>query len=198
MPETYQENRTMTRWTLCAGVLLLCGVTSQVYGNGAPFPRPQPAIRIGAQEAKIAVEIDEKAKVARLQIPAQMLIGVKGRPGAGAGLDRVPMVIAGLALTCALVSGGFWLVRRGNGNYLASIGLGLSLLVLGTSAALADLGPRPPKPLPTIPVKLPTNIEINGNLIMEVTLGDTIKLIVNKNMVKEAKAEAAPEEKSSK
>jgi hypothetical protein len=176
-------------------------VTTEVYGNRAPPPRPQPGIQIGTQDAKIAVEIDEKAKVARLQIPAQLLTGGKGRPGAGAGLDRVPMVIAGLALTCAFVSGGFWLVRRGRGNVLAALGLGLSLLAFGASAALADLGPKPigpkpPPPVPLVPVKLPANIEINGNLTLEIIpAGDTLKLIVNKSMVKDAKAEASTEEK---
>src|SRR2546425_838753 len=116
------------RCHLFPAALLLVGFTVvEARANPIPVPAPRDnTIVMGAREAEIVVEIDENSKEARLLVPVKFLVGPRKRLGADAG--QVPTLIAGLALTCAFVSGGFWLVRRGRGRTLAALLLGLSVL----------------------------------------------------------------------
>lgn len=182
----------MKQATWCAALLVLCGSVASVWANGGRPPvQPQPGVALGARNAELVVEIDDKIKDAKLQIPVGLLTAGKPRVGADAG--RVPMIIAGLALTCAFVSGGFWLVRRGRGRTLAALLLGVSVLV-ASSAVFADIAVRPPPPKEALPpVALPANIQLSGKLVLEIVPNGTkIKLIVNKGMVL-PKVEAAKE-----
>ena len=171
----------MKQCIVCAAFLLLCSAASvQANGGRPPFPPPAPPnpVQLGARNVELVVEIDNQAKEPRLQIPVNLLGA--GRPRLGADAGHLPTMIAGMALTCAFVSGGFWLVRRGRGRTVAALLLGASLLV-GAASVSADL-PRPPKPKQDpVAVTLPANLTIPGKLVLEVVPnGDKIKLILNK------------------
>jgi hypothetical protein len=156
-----------------------------------PNPAPQPlGLQLGARDAKLVVKKDDNARNARLVVPVGLLV-VQPPPRRVGALDGMPAVVAGLALTAAFVSGGFWLVRKNRG--IATIALFLSLAVFGTSVVQADV-PRTPKPAPAVPVALPANVTLDGKLTLDIVAnGDTIELIVPSKMVTEAKAEPKPE-----
>jgi hypothetical protein len=211
----------MKRWMLVGlSLLALALVLPAVCGNEAapPIPRPKgppvfaPAKEGGlpTREVPLVVQVDAKAKTARLQVPFNLLFGQPGANppgapavpprGADAGRLTVPTLVAGVALTLAFASGGLWLARRRAGRSLAIL-LVLSLFAAGTAAVWADLGPRPlgpvrrPQPVPpALPaLKLPAGVELPDKLILEaVGAGDRVTLIVPKAMVlKKDKAEAA-------
>jgi hypothetical protein len=223
----------MKRWMLVGlSLLALClllpeGWSQQVppqggRSNGPFVPRP-PAVRFPPKEVKLAVQVDDKAKTARLQVPLNLMLGrpggfppgafppggipqrgsiVPARRGADAGRFAAPTMVGGVALALAFGSGGLWLVRRRGGRYLAMF-LALSLFTAGTAAVWADLqqggrGPiGPPQPAtPPLPaLKLPAGVELSDKLLIEmVPTGDRVTLIVPKSMVlKKEKAEATKE-----
>jgi hypothetical protein len=132
-------------------------------------------------DAKLVVEVDEKARQPRLIVPMTLLLKGSGPPGgvipgvpppvepiapppppgaparkegADAGALGLPTVVAGLALTAAFVSGGLWLIRRGSGRrYLGVLVLGI--LAASATALWADIPPfrGRPKPPPPAPAK---------------------------------------------
>jgi hypothetical protein len=172
----------MKCWPPCVlGALVLLGSLSPVRGNEAPPPRPAEP-----KAAKLVVVVDERVKEPRLVIPRTMMGDKKS-----AWLET-PTVVAGLALTFALVSGGVWLVRRGTTRTVATVVLALSVLALGGTALFADVA-KPPQPKLT-PVTLPANVVLSEKIQVEfVDKGDEIKLFVGKDMVKsEAKPEPKP------
>jgi hypothetical protein len=172
----------MKHWLSCVfGALLLLGSLSPVRGNEGPPPRPAEP-----KAAKLVVVVDERVKEPRLVIPRSLMGDKKS-----AWLET-PTVVAGLALTFALVSGGIWLVRRGTSRTVAAVVLALSVLAFGATALLADVA-KPPPPKVT-PVTLPANIVLSEKIQVEfVDKGDEIKLLVGKDMVKsEAKPNLKP------
>jgi hypothetical protein len=101
----------------------------------------------------------------------------------------LPTVIAGLALTAALVSGGLWLMRRGSSRTLMGI-LVLGVFAVGAGVLWADIGPgggRRPRPRPeprTTPVTLPAGIQLSDRVVLELAPdGDAVRLIVPKDAV---------------
>jgi hypothetical protein len=140
---------------------------------------------------KVSVEVDENAKDARLVIPQNLL--VPARPRLRGALDQVPMIVAGLALTCAFVTGGFWLVRRGKAGTRRVSTLLICWLAIAGTAVWANEAP-PPAPKKAEPLKLPATVKITGKIILEVVpRGDKVVLIVNKDMLVKAPGEAATE-----
>jgi hypothetical protein len=134
----------------------------------------------GSREVKLIVESDNRVKTARLIIPRSLLSADRKTSSAG---FHLPTIMAGLALTAAVVSGGLWLVRRGPVRKPAALVLLVSLAVLGSSALYADLpasGRKPPKPRT---VKLPGNFILPEKLNLEIVdKGDAVKLIINDSM----------------
>lgn len=187
----------MRRWTLLAAVVLLYGVAEVKANGGRPFPIA-PGVAFGSRNAEMVVEVDEKAKDTRLVIPSNLLIIPQPRPGKlGADAGGIPLIVTGLALTCAFVSGGMWLVRRGRGRFLGGL-LFVALLTAGTSVVTADLirpiNPKPPVKENTLPVQLPANIQLTGKVLLEIVpTGDKIRLVVPKGAAP-AKGEKKPEE----
>ena len=149
----------------------------------APPPLPK------GTETKFVVIVDERADKPHLQIPKSLLQGnTKTGPGRGRPV-RLPTIIAGLALTAAFVSGGFWLVRRGRGpgRTVAAGVVVLSFLALGASAVWADV-PRPPRPRGPVTLPLPANVTLPDTVVVDLLdKGDTITLIVNKKAVPDQK-----------
>jgi hypothetical protein len=159
-------------------------------------------------DAKLVVEVDEKATQPRLVVPMTLLLKGSGPPagvipgvppppgapprkeGADAGALGLPTVVAGLALTAALVSGGLWLIRRGSGRRFLGV-LVLGVLAASATALWADIPPfrgrpKPPPPAPakTIPVALPAGVELSEKITLEFSVaGDTLRLIVPKGTV---------------
>jgi hypothetical protein len=151
-------------------VLFLVGTLAAVRGNEAP-PREVPA----AQKAKLVVEVDAKAKEPRLIIPRSLANPPKK---ADAGFN-VPTIVAGVALTLAIVSAGFWFIRRGPGRSVAAAVLIVALFALGVSALYADIPVKPKPEAATTAVKLPANVQLQEDVLIEfVEKGDAIKLIV--------------------
>jgi hypothetical protein len=137
------------------------------------------------------VVIDETARQPRLQIPKMLLPGGAGsapparplqqRSEAAPGPLGLPTIVAVLDHTGALVSGGFWLVRRGLGRTIASAILVMALGSLGATALWADLRPplRPQPKAEGTPLKLPAGILLPEKIMLEyVDAGDSLKLII--------------------
>jgi hypothetical protein len=169
-----------------AGLLLIAATAS------ANFAPPPPPLVRGPRPAKLVIEVDEQARVPRLEIPEKLLAAQAAQPGEkrGDAGPQLPMTVAGVALAGAFVSGGLWLTRRNR----TVAGVAMAFLLVG-GAAIADVGVKPrPAPKPT-GVTLPANLKIaSDKLTLVVTRegGDTVTLIVPKGMVE---AEAKPETK---
>jgi hypothetical protein len=196
----------MSRW-LRVGlpVLFLLGALTAAHGNEAAPQRPRTregerkeVLPRGARRVSLTVEVDDRVKEARLQIPANLLPpAAPAAParGADAGPWHLPTVVAGLALTLSLASGGLWLLRRGTTRRVAAGALLLGLFALGGAALFANapilgntfaqpLPPfaAPPGPLPNL--LLPADVRLSPNIVLEVVeKGDGVKLIVNKAML---------------
>jgi hypothetical protein len=174
----------MRQWFLAAvPVLCLFGMSAAVRGNEAP-PRDPAA----PQKAKLVVEVDPNAKEPKLIIPRSLANQPKK---ADAGIS-VPTIVAGVALTLGLVSAGFWFIRRGPGRSIAAGVVVVSLFVLGVSALYADV---PVKPKPPATVKLPADVQLQEDVLIEFTdKGDAIRLIVSKASTIKAEKTEAPKE----
>ncbi len=187
-------------------VLLVLGALTAAHGNEAapqqerrPVRERKEALPRGARRVSLTVEVDERVKEARLQIPANLLPPAAPARGADAGPLHLPTVVAGVALTLAFVTGGLWLLRRGTTRRVAAGALLLALFAFG-GALLADIAPggrglpkRPPFPgAPPGTLLLPGNVQLPPNLVLEVVeKGDGVKLIVNKEMLGKAGTSAA-------
>jgi hypothetical protein len=179
----------MRQWILAAmPVLFLFGTLPTVRADRAPPPDRPPAP--AAQKAKLIVEVDDKAKEPKLIIPRSLANPPKK---ADAGIN-VPTIVAGVALTLGLVSAGFWFIRRGPGRSVAAGVVVVSLFVLGVSALYADV-PVKPKPNPPAAIKLPADVELQEDVLIEFTdKGDAIRLIVNKASTIKAEKTEVPKQ----
>ena len=190
-------------WTLLSLCLLAPGARANEAAPPPPRPEPipQPVVGRGGREVKLVIQVDDKAKDARLQVPLDLIFGTPNPPagpaplprrGADAGPLGLPTIIAGLALSLAVASGGLWLARRRWGRPTAMV-LVLSLFAAGSAAVWADLGPRPrgPVPRPAPPVKpalpalkLPAGIQLSEKVILEIVpQEDHLTLIVPKSAI---------------
>jgi hypothetical protein len=168
----------MHRWTILAAVAVLLGTVASARADKGPRPDPK-TIKLGARDVKLEVVVDDKAKTARLVIPAGLLTDDKRRADAGWPL---PTILAGLALTLAFVSGGLWLARRGPARKAAAVVLLLALVAFGTAALTANPVVRP-QPEPKT-ITLPAGITVSDKFVLEVVeKGDTVRLIVSSSMV---------------
>ena len=183
-------------------VLFLLGALTAAHGNEAAPPREripprdrQEVLPRGARRVPLTVEVDDRVKEMRLQIPANLRPpAAPAAPARGASAWHLPTVVAGVALTLSLATGGLWLLRRGSARRAAAVGLLLALFALGGAVLFANapiglggferppppfLLPAPPGPPPTL--LLPADVRLPPNLVLEVVeKGDGVKLIVNK------------------
>jgi len=162
---------------LAAGLAALI-LTSAVLANGAPFPRP-PVV-VNSAEAKLVVQVDANAKKPILKVPSSLVQkAAQPRPGGQALLDNPTLLVAGLALACAFVSGGFWLLRGKGGRATVAI-LAVAGLALAGGFLVADL--RPPPMPPQLPaIALPAKVDLSGDVTIQVyasPLDNNIYLIV--------------------
>src|ERR1700722_5311982 len=101
----------MNRWLIPVAAFVLSSAVGAVRAD-VPGPKDVPnKVKLGSREVKLEVVVDDKAEVARLILP-QALLTEGGKKRADAGWP-MPTIMAGLALTAALISAGLWLVRRG-------------------------------------------------------------------------------------
>jgi hypothetical protein len=123
------------------------------------------------------VVIDEAAKQPRLQISQALLQQQRGAPEPKPGQVSLPVIVAGLALSLGIVSGGFWLLRNRTSRRLAAFFMVASLLTFGASMLWADLAPRP-RPEKAVP--LPAGVQLTEDMLVELVPGRTatVKLIL--------------------
>lgn len=150
---------------LAAGLAALI-LTSAVLAN-APAPIFRPPVVVNSAEAKLVVQVDANAKKPILKVPATLVQKApQPRPGGQALLDNPTLLVAGLALACAFVSGGFWLLRGKGGRATVAI-LAVAGLALAGGFLTADLRPPPlPPQLPAI--ALPAKVDLSGDVTIQV------------------------------
>src|SRR5262245_17930961 len=168
--------------------LLGLAVTSQLWADLPPNPRPKPPSRERpVQEANIVVVADANAKAPKLIVPQK--IATRRAELDGQSPDRLASdeqsrpwgqtILAGTALALAVSFTGLWMVRRGRAT-----GRGTALLIAAgvclTGSAIVGANAAPP-----VRPKPPANQEIySGKIAVEYTAeGDTIKLIVPPDMM---------------
>jgi hypothetical protein len=188
----------MLRWSFLALAVLLTGAYLAPANPIAPPPlkdkdtAPPPK---GAQEAKLVVVVDQTARKPRLQISQALLQQQGATPDPKPGRVSLPVVVAGLALSLGIVSGGFWLMRSRNGRRLAAFFLVASLLTFGATVLWADIAPRP---RPERPLTLPAGVQLTEDILVEVVPARTatVKLILpGGSVLKPAVEERKPGEK---
>jgi hypothetical protein len=212
----------MMRYAFLALSLVLVVVCLDARANLGPpppgvngsFNRPQPQFNfvppapqgpINSLGAKLVVVFDENAKAPRLQISQALF----QQPGPGAkdarpGRVSLPIIVAGLALSLGIVSGGFWLLRNRTGQRLAVFLMAGAVLALGASVLWANFAPPPrfdPQAFVKNQVKLPAGLQLTEDITVEVLpVGamppGSITLIVPRDAVlkkdREAEAPRAP------
>lgn len=177
--------------SIAASLSLICllGLVVESRANPAPVrPPKRPELRTGPVETTVVVQVDASLKHPKLVIPANLLTEDGKAPGskAGASAGGFNTIFAGLALTGAFVSGGFWLTRNGRGRGFAA-GLALALLLVGGSLASADLIVPPRPRVETI--KLPASIRLPEKVTLSVgPRGDSIKLLLPSGTVEKKDA----------
>ena len=181
---------------LLVTALLLVLSSTYAFADIPPKPRPIPPPNpnpapVVSKEANMVVELDPNAKEARLIVPRSLVIRRAGldaddgtRLADADGPTSRHIIIAGIALSLAACGGGFWLVRK---NRLSSTGLVL-FLVVGAGlmiGAIAWANARAPSPPPPAPQPVANLIKIlDGKIKVETPAeGDTIRLIVNEDML---------------
>jgi hypothetical protein len=205
------------RYALALGAAALLLSTSPALANGLP-PRPggfqpggiqpggfqfggfqgfqggfQPGAAQPAQGLKLVIQVDEKAKVARLVIPRRV-INPPAQPAQPRprGFGQLSTMMVGTALAMSVALGGLWLVRKRSGvpgRIAPMLLLAVGFLGVGVAAAWADLAPpkdRPfrPRPQPIVPAlpALPALATVEPIRIEYVAQGDAIRLILTPAM----------------
>lgn len=153
------------RIVLGLATVLLLGAMSELQADlGPPRPKPLP-------KGDLVIRVDNKVKEAQLIVPKKFLQKDKR----GAWLS-VPTVAVGACLALAFVSGGLWLLRKGNVHKsvaTALLLLGIGLAMTSTYAYADRAPPRPKNPLLTgIPIAKDAKLTV-------VEKGDSIQLVVN-------------------
>ncbi len=151
---------------LAAGLVALL-LTSSALANVPPFPQP-PAV-VQSAEAKLVVQVDARATKPVLKVPVA-LMGPKNpgpRPGDQTLLDNPSVLVVGVALTLAFVSGGFWVLRGRQGRTAAAI-LCIGCLTLAGGSLFADLIRPPVQPVAPLPaVLLPAKVGLSPNVTIQ-------------------------------
>src|SRR5436309_3419529 len=114
----------MRCWLVGLSALALLGV-AEALANGVSPPPANVGPKYGPQEVKLVVVVDEKATEAKLRVPQNMVVTVGNQPRGFGAADKLPTLMAGLALTADFVSLGFWMVKKN--RTLAGVALLVSL-----------------------------------------------------------------------
>lgn len=155
---------------LSAGLATLL-LASFALANAAPIPRP---VVNKSTDAKLVVQVDPAAKKPILKVPAALVAqgpggvqpgGPPPRPGQVL-LENPMLLLSGLALTGAFVSGGFWILRGRAGKSVVMV-LGLLAVGLASGSLFADLA-IPPRPAPLKAINLPAQVGLSGDVTLQV------------------------------
>lgn len=114
----------------------------QAGGNLGKQPGLQPGIG-QVQGPGMVIEVDPKARVARLIIPRQFLGNAPVRPRR---FGQLPTMMIGVALAMSLAFGGLWLVRKRGVPGIKPLLLAVGVLGLSGGLLWADIAPRRPFP----------------------------------------------------
>ena len=171
------------RYALALGAAALLLSPCPAPANGIPFrpTQPVPGQPGVGQGPRIVIEVDPRARVARLIVPRQFLNGAAVRPRR---FGQLPTIMIGVALAMSLAFSGLWLVRKRSVPGMKALLLIGVVLGLGGGVLWADIGPRrpfPPQGQPQLPPGLqgaqviaafqPVKVETPAQ-------GNVIKLIV--------------------
>jgi hypothetical protein len=169
---------------LAALVAALLLANSAIANEAVPpdvKPKAPPTIKVGNQIVKIEVESDNRIRQPVLTIPTALVQEESPRKGADAG--PLHPAIIGLALTCAFVTGGLWMVRGRKAARTAAVAGLLAVVVL-----FAGLSVQANAPSPVIAkVSLPVGVTLHDEMVisfspdakvvtLRVPAGDLIKL----------------------
>ncbi len=173
---------------------------------GPPGSRPKPRQPgwIDPNKTPLIIEVDPAATWPRLQIP-RALLEKAGKKKADASDLHGPTLGAGLALSAAFVSGGFWLVRRGTNRSFVIAGLTLAVSAITFTLLYADgvpgPGVKPVSPIPARPnpfgvrpnpfapaqakriLPAPANIVLPRDVTVEIVEAGPLKLILPPSLV---------------
>jgi hypothetical protein len=163
-----------------AALLLPRPLLADGIGPIRPIRPIQPGV---GQGPRIVIEVDPKARVARLIVPRQFLNNAPVKPPRRFG--QLPTIMIGVALAMSLAFSGLWLVRKRGVPGVKPLLLVVALLGIGGGALWADIAPRPPfRPQPGQPPVLPG---LQGNQVIAAfqpvqvetpAQGNVIKLII--------------------
>jgi hypothetical protein len=179
----------MKRFVAVAALAVVLWTTRAAVADLAPRPVPRPPVPAPDTAVPFHIDMDEKAQVSRLQIPANMLrlgradAGFLGEDAFAEAESPWRRTVAGVALSLSVGAGGFWLVRRRR----LGKGLATALVLLGLAGAgamvWANAVPVPPRPVPPA-------AGAQGKVVLEiVNPGTTVRLILAPNaLLKDGRA----------
>jgi hypothetical protein len=168
----------MLRASFLAALLLALVLVGGVGANPIVPPDPKnplpktPPPKVGPQVVKVEIEADPRVRMPTLVVPTAL---VDETPKKGADAGPLKPVLVGVALACAFVTAGFWLLRGGRG---ARVAAAVTLLVAALLAGAAVQANVAAPPLP-IKVELPAGVKFSGEIIIEYSAeAKTVKLRV--------------------
>jgi hypothetical protein len=170
-----------------SAVLLPLVAAAALFANPAVWPQGDRAAPPKTATLPLTVHADPLAGTTRLSLPRAIVGRLRaeapptGEDGTGrASLPVTNTVIAGVALSAAVVVGGLWLARAGRRRVLVGFACLLAaLVVVGVSCLPRQKDPdRPPDVAPPV-LTLQADGTLAGRCRMERCEGDEVVLSIN-------------------
>lgn len=194
----------MRSWLRAASVVLLALLPAAgLFANPIVWPQVDRPRREAPTTAKLplTVRADPQARTTTLSLPAATVREMRAElppDGDGAGRAGVPAahtVVAGVALSVALVLGGLWLARGGNRRALAGfVCLLAAVAVVGVSCGPAIYPPQDTPPPELSPPTLGPDGTLAGRCRMSATSDDEVTLAINRDALTALARQAAKAE----
>jgi hypothetical protein len=192
----------MRSWPLAASAALLALVPAAVaLANPAVWPkaeRPEPRPKTAA--LPLTVRADPLTRTTTLSLPAATIremraeLPPEGGDGAGRpGVLPAHTIVAGVALSVALVLGGLWLARGARRRAL----VGFVCLLAAVAVVGVSCLPRhddPPTPTDLAPPTLKPDGTLAGRCRLSTDTGDEVVLSINRDALTELARQATKAE----
>jgi hypothetical protein len=193
----------MRSWLLAASVALLALVPVAVaLANPAVWPKAVPDPRPKASALPLTVRADPLTRTTTLSLPAATVRAMRaelppeGGDGAGRpGVLPAHTIVAGVALSVALVLGGLWLVRGARRRALAGfVCLLAAVAVVGVSCLPRHDDPPTPTPPELAPPTLKPDGTLAGRCRLSTDPSDEVVLSINRDALTELARQATKAE----